>query len=183
MGNNENRPPATDRLKKKQAATAKVILSMSDDVGAELEESENAFAMAQMNAMNNPEDTSLVAKLDQAKQALAEARDSAVADGVEFVFRSIGRKAYDRLVNEHPPSNKAKNEAEKQGEDPKNLQWDPYTFPQALVAAAIIHPKLDLDSVEEIWESDDWNGNELQALFYTALSVQQKTRVVQLGNV
>lgn len=182
MGNNGNRPQTLDRLKKKQASTVKVKISMSDDIATQLNEAENAVSLLQMQIMSDSENEDLKAKLASAEAKLTEARNLAEEDAITFVFRSIGRKAYDRLVTAHPPTDAAKAEAVKQGANPEDLSWDPETFPPALMAAAIVHPHLSEEDIQEMWNSEDWSGTELQNLYYAAIAAQQKSRVIQMGN-
>lgn len=177
---NQNRPKAMDRLKKKEASRTKVLITMSSDIAEELEEAEAQLSMLQLQEMSGLEAVS--DKVTEARARVDQARAAAREDGVEFVFRSIGRKAYDKIVTDHPPTDSNRKEAEAQGGDPKALQWNPYTFPQALVAAAIVHPKLSAEEIEEMWDSDDWSGRELEQLVFAAMAAQQKNRVVQMGN-
>lgn len=179
---NSNRPPVNDRLKKKQASTVKVRITMSDDIATALNEAENNYAMAQMQVMGGEGDLALQAKAEQAEAALQTARQAAEEDAIEFVFRSIGRKAYDKLVTDNQPTKQDEADVVAQGGDPKDLQWSPQSFPTALMAASIVHPQLSEEEVVEMWEGDNWSGNELQTLFFAALAAQQKSRVVQLGN-
>lgn len=180
--NGGNRPPTLDRLKKKEASTAKVLITMSASVAEDLEDAENDLAMIQMRKMQGEEGPEFAAETKAAEEKVRIAKDAAKEDAVEFVFRSVGRKAYDNIVTQNPPTDENRKEVEAQGGDPKTIQWNPYTFPQALVAASMIHPHMSEEEVVELWDSPEWGGNELQQLFYAALAVQQKNRVVQLGN-
>lgn len=117
--------------------------------------------------------------LVDAKNKLEELRSEMEDNVVVFVFRAIGRPAFEDLTAEHPPTKKQKDEAEKKGaEEPA---WNSETFPPALVAAALVEPKLTEEEVLEIWNSDNWNDAELMALFLAAFNVNQNRKVVDLG--
>lgn len=180
---NRKRPVTMDHLRsKKQPTIRKVRLSMSSDVDERLNQAESEFTLAQVQLMADDEDEELKVKADQTKFALKAAQDAAMEDSVEFVFRSMGRKQYDALVDEHPPSEASRKDALKQGGNPDQLPWDPYTFPPALLAASIVSPALTHEDIMELWESNDWSGNEMSELFSAALEAQQARRLVQLGN-
>lgn len=91
---------------------------------------------------------------------------------VDIVLQSIGRKRYEALMQEHPPTKAQNAEAQKEtGEDaPYNLE----TFPVALVAACAIEPKMTDEQVQQIW--DDWNSAEVMELFFAALEVTTARR-------
>ena len=182
MGN-DNRPPVKDRLRKKEATTNKIRITMTAEVANDLAEAEQDLALAQMQAQSDPENEVLKQKAEMAKDAYEMAKAAAFEDSIEFVFRNIGRKAFDKLIDDHPPTDAEKKELEKSGGNPDQLQWSPNSFPQALVTASIVHPKLDREEVEELWDDDNWGGDELTQLFYTALGAQQKSRILRMGNV
>jgi len=179
---NDNRPAVKDRLKKKEATRNKVRITMSSDIADALSEAEEAHSLAQMSLMQNEEDADVKRKLVDAEENLRVAKEAAIEDSIEFVFRNVGRKAFDLLIDQHAPTAADRKEAEKQGGNPDSLQWSPSTFPQALVAASIIHPKMTQEEVQEIWDDPDWGGDELTQLFYCALGAQQKSRIVRMGN-
>jgi hypothetical protein len=77
---------------------------------------------------------------------------------VEFVFRGIGRKAFDDLAAANPS-------------DDSGLNWDPETFAPALVAASCEQPKMSEQDVREIWDDPEWSYQECDQLFAGALSV------------
>ncbi|MBM9621031.1 hypothetical protein [Streptomyces zhihengii] len=63
---------------------------------------------------------------------------------VEFVFRSIGDRAWSDLVAAHPPK--------KQGPGGQQLAWDPDTFPRALVSASAVDPVMTPEQLDELFE-------------------------------
>lgn len=183
MGN-DNRPQVKDRQRKKQASRAKVKIIMTDDVAQALEKAQQDFALIQMQEMQGmgEDDPGFKAKAEGARAALRAAEEEAEKDAVEYVFKNVGRKAFDKLITDHPPTDENREDAKAQGGNPDDLNWNPNTFPVALVAAAIIHPQMDEAEVQEMWDDPEWGGGELQQLFWTALAAQQKSRVLQMGN-
>jgi hypothetical protein len=117
-----------------------------------------------------------LAEAQAAHDALEERRDECA---IEFVFRSIGRPAFEELVGEHPATKAQKEEAKREGNE--DLTWNPETFPQALVKAALVSPEMSEEDVEEMWDSPDWNQAELISLFYAALEVNQSRRIIEVG--
>lgn len=111
-------------------------------------------------------------ELDEAKAKLVEAT-------VTMKFQSLGRKRYEALIAEHPPTEEQNEQAlkETQGEAGYNIE----TFPPALIHASCVDPELSEEDVQEIY--DTWNTAELMALFFAALEVNTQRRVADLGNV
>lgn len=130
------------------------------------------------------------AEIDTQKQAVADA-------SIEFVFRALPAKVYERLVRQHRPTDEQKAAATELATDeglPKaaaqKLVYNPDTFPPAIIAATLISPKMTVDEViHEIWghpeDTDDdgadreetpadaWNTTERGVLFQTARNVCQ----------
>jgi len=99
----------------------------------------------------------VVPGLEKKLDALKEA---AIDDEVEFVFVDIGRKKFDGILDKHPPSDEIK-------ELEPAAEWDPETFPPALIAACSYEPEISEEQALEIW--DEWSQAETQALFMGAL--------------
>lgn len=81
---------------------------------------------------------------------------------VAMKVKALGFKDYDDLVGEHPP-NKAQI---KDGN-----QWDPETFPPALLSACAVSPGLTVDEATAIWESDSWSRGELMDVFVALIKL------------
>ena len=78
---------------------------------------------------------------------------------VSFLFRAISRKAYDALVDEHPPT---------KTQQAKGESFNVDTFAPALLAVVCIEPELEVSAWAKFWKSPDWSPGELSGLFYTA---------------
>lgn len=112
------------------------------------------------------------------------AYEVAVKEATErFSFRSLGRKPYDELVFAHPPTEEQRARAKKQGADEPD--FNPDTFPPALLAASCISHDHTIEQWQSICDGDDdegaWNMGEVTALFLTALEANQTRRVAVLG--
>ncbi len=88
--------------------------------------------------------------------------ESASESEVSFVFEALGNKAYSDLIDEHPPTDEQITEFGR-------LEWNPETFPPAVIQASCIEPELTPDDVEHIME--EFSSGDVQALFNTALLV------------
>lgn len=184
--NGNKRPMTYDRLKsKKQATIRKIKLVMNAEIDAEYRAAEMEYGMAQMMYSTSEEEHTkeATAKFEAVKERYEAALKAALDDAQEFVFRSIGRKAFDALVDENPPTNEEIAEVEKAGGKATDLQWSAKSFPQELVAAASVNPKLTLADTLEMWNSEDWSFSDLNDLFQTAVNAQNSRRLVEMGNV
>ena len=99
---------------------------------------------------------------------LDELNENSLLTEVTFVFKSIGHMAYDKLV-ESPVHKPTKAQA-KEGSN-----FNPLTFPQAIIAASCIEPVMTLEEVKELFLIDSWNNAELTKLFYGALECNSET--------
>lgn len=161
------RPATFDHLKKKQPMERVVRVVLSDETARAHEEATAALETARLTGSPTAEH----------EESVAKARAALDAETVVLRFRSIGRKAYDALLREHPASDEQKAEAEKDAtqEPPYNVD----SFAPALVAASCVDPSLTVAQVSELW--DDWNAAELAQLWVAALEVNTQNRVVELG--
>lgn len=104
---------------------------------------------------------------------------------VRFTFRSIGRRNYKRLLNEHPPTEGQQKEmvalARALGisEDKALLAFDAETFPPALMAAAAEKPRLSEEEARHFW--DTWTEVESDRLFQAARAAQSTAYVATIG--
>lgn len=83
--------------------------------------------------------------------------DSGAETELTMLFKSIGYKDYDDLLSSHQPSK----EQSKDG-----AQWNPDTFPPALISACSVDPVIGLEEAKELWLSDQWSRGELMDLFF-----------------
>ena len=99
---------------------------------------------------------------------LDKLNENALNTETTFVFKSIGHIAYDKLVES--PKHKPTKAQAKEGSN-----FNPLTFPQAIIAASCVQPVMTLEEVEELFVIDSWNNAELTKLFYGALECNSET--------
>lgn len=158
------RPATLDHLRKKAPVQKTISVILSD---AEMEQHDLCLRAYERLILSNEPEEEAVAR---AKAALDEAKAALDDVTVEMTFRSIGRKAYDALVLEHPPRDEDKEH---------DYQYNPETFTPALIAASCIEPRMTLDDALDIF--DNWNGTEIMELFFAAVEVNTARRTAELG--
>jgi multidrug efflux pump subunit AcrA (membrane-fusion protein) len=173
-----------ERLKKRKKARVKELsLLLDPEVGEERDAAKKALRDAEVrrSALKREGASLTQANKDvKAAEADLEAAEEALRDATAvFKFSSIGRIKMEELLEAHEPTEKQIQEAKAEGVT--ELQYNPSTFPQALIAASCIEPNLTEEQVEEIWDDESWNTNELVALFQVAQEVNQYVRTVDLG--
>lgn len=105
-------------------------------------------------------------KLDELISQYEELEQEAEQFMVEFKFQDIGRKAYDALIRDNPPSTEEKEEYKAAGGEGV-LPYSFNTFPPRLLVECSVDPKIELEEAEEMFES--WAEGDLELLFNTAL--------------
>lgn len=96
---------------------------------------------------------------------ILELREVAKASEREFVFQSIGRRAYTDLIRQHPAL------PEQEENAGVELNWNTDTFPPALLAAACVEPT----GTDLAWWTrayNDWGLGQVTRIFQAALSAQ-----------
>ncbi len=175
---------------KKRPVTRTVEVFLDSDVAAEVNRARAVLEDIEERISTNKGDLGLQVQRDEARAELERLQDAAVEAGdvVSFTFRSIGRKAYERLIEEHPATEEQQKQAREHGVEAglaphlSRLSWNADTFPPALIAAASVDPKISHDEAYELFHvSEDWNQAELTALFVTARDAQQARDVADLG--
>lgn len=182
-----NRPLAFDHLPKKQGRRQPVDVVFDQDAVETYNELMDRLSLAktQLDIAARGTDETRVANLrDEVESLTAEAEAEAarlMAEGavVRFMFRSIGARAYDDLINDHPPTAEQIEAARSKG-DPRP-HWNEDTFAKALIAASCESPEMTVDQVSELFKSPDWNDAELSQLIGTAMLVNLRATNVDLG--
>lgn len=179
----ERRPVTYDYLaSRKRPVTDTVGIVLDPDLAEELEEARQARDAAWARAQARQNDSDAQAALWEAEEKLAQVQQRMVDEEavVQFTFRSIGRAAYDALVDANPatPAQRAKFKAQGITE---GINWNEETFPPALVAACLVEPKLSEAEVQALWRDPNWNQAELSALVVAAIKVNGNRRTADLG--
>jgi hypothetical protein len=85
---------------------------------------------------------------------------------VTFKFQALGRRAYAKLVAEHPPTDEQKAAAVEAG---NRSLYNNDTFPPALLAAACIEPAdTTYDDMLDVWEN--WSEGQVAPLWSACLT-------------
>ena len=126
-------------------------------------------------------------ELAAAETAYEEADTAQIEATIAARVESIGRKPYDALVDDYPPTEEQI--AEWQKDNPKEdgtpgdslPDYDGDKFPPALIAACLVGELKGLtpDEVDE-WTSE-WNFAEFMQLFTAAIAVNAASRVQPWG--
>lgn len=163
----QNRPATFDHLRKKAPVRKTLWIPIDSEAVEALNEAIEAREVAE--GAGEP--------LEAFQTAEEAAREAVAASSVRMVFQSIGRKRYDALLHEYPPTDK-QNE-EHLAQHGVKAPYDIDKFAPALIAASCIEPEMTPEQVEELF--DEWNQAEIFDLYTAALEVNTTRRVVDLG--
>jgi hypothetical protein len=165
--NSGPRPITLDRLKKKQPLQQTILIPACDEDSELLDKVKSDLQRAEL----------LDEGLDKAKAAVQVAEDHIRATGLEFVFRGIGRKKFEKLQREHEPT------PEQVKEHGESLSWNPETFLPALLELTVVNSDLTAEQWNtDVMDSDDWGVSEIGLICQTAIAVNRGNRVASLGN-
>lgn len=164
---NGRRPVTFDHLKAKDPLERTVTIVLSHQASRAWEEASAAYEAARLANRLTPD---VEAEREAARHAVRDA-------SVTLRFRSIGRRGYDTLVEDHQVSDEGRQRAQDEGKPVPPYEVD--TFAPALVAASCVEPLMSVEEVLELWET--WNTAELMELWVAALEVNTQRRVVDLG--
>ena len=112
--------------------------------------------------------------LKEANKRLEEAENLMYEASIVFKFKSIGRRAMDDLLTSNLPTKAQIADARTEGNT--DLQYNPDTFPQALISASCVSPAMGLEEVQELWDDEGWTTTELLTLFTAAQEANQDFR-------
>lgn len=174
------RPMTYDHLRSKKKPNFKTIrLPLDSEIADAFEEAKNEMERLKLRLDYKPDDKALLKEHSAAVDAYEAAKALMLENSVEFKFRSIGRKRFDELIFEHPPTEAQIKKAKETGAGEAN--WNEDTFPVAIMSACMVEPKMEEHEVKDLWESEDWAGSEVLALFWAALEVNSNRRAIELG--
>lgn len=171
-----------DHLRSKKKPVRKTVLIASDsELAARLTEMEEDLRRRENSPRvregRAPE--SEISSLEALREEMKTVKAKVEKEAIKFVFQSLPRKQYEDLVLEHPANDTQVKEAEKEGV--QGLQWDPETFPYALIDACCIEPAHDPGDLSTELQTDRWNQAEVQELFQAAMFVHVSRQIVTLG--
>lgn len=168
-----DRAAVLDKLRTKRPIRAEYRIPLSDGpldavraARRDLEVRESALPVANQFTLELAQQ-----RVAEAQEQLDKAIAEAEADSVLLVFEGLPRDVFNALVDEHEPDDEDKK---------KGLNYDPKTFPPALIAATCVEP--GFDSAEQVADLvEPWNVMERESLFTTAMSTCVATRVADWG--
>lgn len=178
-----DKPVMRDHQKsKKKPVTRSVWISFDPELSEEVDAIDRQVTALRPRAARLKNDESLQKELADAERKLAEKQAELRTVSEKFVFRSLSRRRYDDLLTHHQPTDEQQKMAKDQEGPDAVLEFNPETFPEALVAACLQEPAMTDEDVHDIFTGDDWNGAETMALFQTALTACISRGSVNLGN-
>lgn len=179
----QKKQPLDHLMSKKQPVRRTVYLAADPELLEELTSLEAEVRRLQ-TVVKLRDDADATERLPLAETELAAMRERVEEEAVKFVFKSIGRKAYDRLVQEHPATDEQQAAAQK--EDPTaSLPFNPQTFPLGLIMACMETPDVsdpaDANTMREWLDSENFNTAETMMLFNACIDVNNRSTLVQMG--
>lgn len=178
------RPLTFDHLRSSKKPNIKVVSIVLDpDLADELSEAQERLGRAKILLEAAPKERGRYEEFEDAEAALEKVRARAEEAGAiaEIKVRGMGRHNYDRLQADHPPSEEQRKKHKRENPEQPPLEWNPDTFPVALIAACAVEPTMTVEQVQEIWDSEDWNLAECMTLLMACIEVNQQRRVASLG--
>ncbi len=153
-----------DILALKKPVTKQITVQVDGNLAREIANLQDEITRSRGSERmsNAPEQTPALVK------KLADLMDKARETEITFEFAAIGRYAYDELVED--PRYKPTKQDQKEG-----ANFNPLTFPQALVSASCVSPEMTISEAEDLFTDPNWNGAELQRIFYAALECNIET--------
>ena len=172
------RKATKDHLRKRSKAATTIVLYTDEEASARVIDLGRQLDQLKMVDPEGAKTQELATELEEATSVRDES-------AVSLRFEAIGRKKYNALVDEHPPTEAQVAEwVEHQkavGGDPDSTpQYNPETFPSALMHATLVAP--EFDGPEELEEAlEDWSETEYMQLWMAAMSVCAASRVAHWG--
>jgi hypothetical protein len=163
---------------RKTARTVDVTIVLDDEWGRSVEDMQRRVRQAERDTSGvGPAATAAREELDELSADLDKLLVDKDEKTVTFRFKALSRDRYERLLAAHQPSKTQRAQTTAMG---GFLQWNPDTFPPALIAACLVEPDdLSDEDVESMFTDDAWNQAELGALFDAALRACINRHAVQ----
>lgn len=161
-------------LQRKKAASDEVLIAADSVQKRKLDQAQQRLNLAQIGG-----DSDTMAKAEEYLESVkAEIRKT----GIAITLVAIGRVRWDALLVEHRPTEEMKIEDASKPEDERR-NFNPASFWPALLAVSVPDSKLTAEQWDRaVFNSDNWTAEELSTLRDKAVSVNQDSLVVDLGN-
>lgn len=164
----------------KKALSETIWVAGDQELVTRHDQARNRYANATRARKLRGEVPAIEVELEAARSELEQIEEELNQSGaVRLTFRAIGRKAFEELLSANPPSKDQLEDLSMRGSNGETPTFNPEVFPQRLVAASL---GMADEEIMEWWDGPDWNGGELQELFFHAMKVNQETRIINLGN-
>jgi predicted RND superfamily exporter protein len=175
-----------DHLRSKKKPARKTIWVAGDsELAEELSELQERLSREENMTRSIPEGSSrredALERLEELRAEVEAKRAQVRETSIKFVLQAIPRKKYEEILEAHPPTAKQV-EDYKSGGNKDSIEFNPDTFPMALIAACTVEPDVEHEELEAwLRDGDEWNNAEVLTLFMTAMEVNQSRRIVNLG--
>jgi hypothetical protein len=153
-----------------QAPTASTRIPMAARVVAQIDALEDELAELRRkeskdNSIGNPYTPQILPLAERIEELAEQAR----ASEREFVFAGVGRKKFSDIAALHPPTKEQKDQAEEAG---ITREWNPETFPAALMAVSLVSPAgMTPERMQRIY--DNWSVGVLAKMWAACWAANQ----------
>jgi hypothetical protein len=130
-------PDISEIIKRAKPRETTVTLYLAGDEAAEIERLEGQ--LAGLSDTWKPTSLASTNPAEALAKKIKAARERIAKSAVEFQFRALGDKAWSDLIAAHP--------SKQEGQD-----YDPETFPRALVSACCVDPVMTAEQADALFE-------------------------------
>lgn len=118
------------------------------------------------------------AEFEKAGEEWEAAKELAKEHSVLFRARALGGRDLEDLMDAHlptPAQNRAhQDKLKKQGIPAgERLQWNPETFPAAIISASLVHPLATVEEAQAFWDDPEWSRGETNRVLDLCYGVNQ----------
>jgi hypothetical protein len=151
-----------DKLKRAKRRQVTEPVCLRGDLASEYDDLERQLGELPKNARlaGDPERLRITAEMERVRAEMRE-------DTVDFVLKAMPQKAFQTLVDEHPP----RRDGDEVNEGDARFGFDRSTFPRALIRATVIEPTLDDEDWELLLGDDGLSSGQFARLREVALAV------------
>ena len=178
------RPATFDHLRKKKPQETTVSVCTDPDLISQADAAQAEYHRAAVEGRPEEEIGRLRGELEAALEAVAECT-------VVMRFRSPGRRKYEELLLDHPPTEEQQKEYAEQYGPNARAPYNGDTIGPPLVALCCVEPRMTVEEATILFEGEydedgeeitpPWNMNELLPLFTAAMTVCNSSRIGELG--
>lgn len=184
----KGRPLTYDMIKQgKKRPVRRVVIPLDDELAEKWQSAQGRVEFAKLR-LSTGIDSNEVKKQVLQEQADAQKEMDSLKKDMEgnvavFKIQGLGRRRYSDMQEDpkfQPTPEQKRLARERHGTD-QNITWNTDTFPPVLIHACLIEPKMTLEEVQEMWDSDEWTTAELLNLLQAAIDVNEQLRTINWG--